>query len=141
MHTRNTHPVICFIILTAYFFNVAAMAGGMVLCQNPVNGSSTEFVGSQEHCSTSTNDSHNHDSTERCMCAPCPCDDTPIVIDVVPVLRDDEFQTRFTKPLTPHYAIHMPIVRRSLSRISFLEYDRPALHQSLRQVRTIVLIL
>jgi len=141
MHTRNTHPFICFIILLAYFFNVAAMTSGAVLCQNPANGSSTEFLTGQEHCSTSSNVRHEHDSNERCMCTPCPCEHTPLVIDVVPVLRDDEFQTGFTKLIPLFYAIHTPIVRLRLSRIPLFDYDRPALYLSLKQAHTVVLIL
>jgi len=150
MITRRIHPVIGLIVLVAYFLNLAAVAGGAVLCQNPESGSSIEFIGGSEHCSTSPDDEHDHDhdhdhehkSAECCWCDACPCQDTPLAFDVVVhVFRDDDSPEGLAKSIAFDFVPHPQTVWPAVNQISFPDRSPPVPYLSHRQIRTIVLII
>ncbi len=139
VRTRQTHPVIRLVALAAYLLNLAAAAGGAVLCQDPVGEASIELACDHDHCTATVEVEHDHDFG-GCWCFSCPCDDTSLVMDVALVLRDDDVRAGARNVLTitvPHFET----VQRPAHQALRADRPPPGLGRSLRQLRTVVLIV
>ncbi len=138
MLRRRHHSVICLVALSAYMFNVAAVIGGAVLCEDPAGVSSLEFGCDHDHCPATVITAHEHDSA--CWCSACPCVDEPLELDVATVLRDDDARTRAPGVqgcMVPSFYAVLPGSHRIVRDRSAV----PGLDRSLRHLRTVVLIV
>ena len=139
MNARRTHPAICLIALAAYLLNLGAAAGGAVFCQEPAGDSSIEFACDHDHCAA-TPKAHDHD-VGGCWCSSCPCEDTSLAIDVAPSLRDDDVGVSTLSSITVGFLQQFETQRRSTNRALLADRPPPVLDQSLRQLRTVILIV
>lgn len=143
MRSRSVHRGLCLVALVAYLFNLAFVASGAVICQDPQGQPRFELACDHSHCGPSGEVEHDHgDPVEACWCAACPCEDMPLGICVTATVRGDEWQG--TPQSSPHYVLAL------LERGMLLEgrrqraYPRrppPAVDQTLRRLRTIILIV
>ena len=138
MRTRPSHPVTCLVALTAYLLNLAAIAGGAVVCQDPAGASSIEVACDHDHCAATVDTEHDHDSG-RCWCSSCPCEDTPLALDVAPLLKDDDVRASMRN--VPAIIVkHFATVRLPASQVLRTDRLLSAFDRTLRQRRTVVLI-
>lgn len=140
MSTRKAHPIICVIALGAYLLNLVAAAGGAVLCQNPAGESSIELVGDHDHCPDTIEIIHEPD-TGSCWCSACPCEDRPLALDVPPLQRNDSARACLSKSLSHCFLQPIDMHPRTVDHYSFADRTPLACDRSLRQLRTVVLIV
>ncbi len=138
MCAQRSHPVICLVALAAYLLNLVALAGGAVLCQDPAGESSIELACDHDHCAATVE--HDHDFG-GCWCSSCPCEDTPLAIDVVPLRKDDNVRASTLYSLTFVFVQRFEMQRWTANRVLLVYRPIPALDRSLRQLRTVVLIV
>ena len=136
---KRSHPVICLVALAAYLLNLIALAGGAVLCQDPAGESSIEFACDHDHCAATVETEHDHDSG-GCWCSSCPCDDTPLTMDVAPVPKDDDVRASTPNSRTFVFVQRFEREGRTTNRVLLADRLPPAL-DPLRQLRTVVLIV
>ncbi len=140
VRARRTNPVICLAALAAYLLNMAVAAGGAVLCHDPAGESSIEFTCDHDHCAATVESEHDH-ASGGCWCSSCPCEDTPLPVHVVPLLRDDDVRASTPDSLTLVFVPRSETQRQSAHRGLLAVRPPPALDRSLRQLRTVVLIV
>ena len=136
LHGPRSHPVVCLIALAASLLNLGAAAGGAVLCQGPVGQSSIELACDHEHCGAAVGAEHDHDSGD-CRCSSCPCQDTPIAVDLAPPAKDDDAQASPRHSLAFVFGPRCDIDGRTARPFFLADRPRPA---SLRQLRSVVRI-
>jgi hypothetical protein len=140
MRARRTHPVLCLVALAAYLLNLAAAAGGAVLCHDPAGESSVEFACDHDHCSTTVDAGHEHHPA-GCWCSSCPCEDSPLVMEAPPWHKDDDLRASAPDSATLGFAQHLETKTRTANRVLLAGRPPPASNRSLRQLRTVVLIV
>ena len=140
MRARRTNPVICFAALAAYVLNLAAAAGGAVLCHAPEGDSSIELACDHDHCGSVVESDHDHEAG-GCWCSSCPCDDTPLPVDLVSVLRDDDVWVSALESLTFLFVPLSETQSRTANGLWLTARPPAALDRSLRQRRPVVLIV
>ena len=140
VRTARIHPVIGLVALAAYLLNMAAAAGGAVLCFDPAGASSIEIASDHDHCTTAVESEHGHDAGD-CWCAGCPCEDTPLTADVVTMRKDDDVRGSTSDVSTFGFVPPFAAPWHTVSRMVLADRAPPVLDRSLRQLRTVVLIV
>ncbi len=140
MRARRTNHFICLAALAAYLLNMAAAAGGAVLCHDPAGEPSIEIACDHDHCAAAVESEHDH-ASGGCWCSSCPCEDTPLPVHVVPLLRDDDIRASTPDLLTLVFVPRSETQRRTAHRVLLAVCPSTALDRSLRQLRTVVLIV
>ena len=142
MNTRRVHPILCFLVLAAYLLNLSAAAAGAVLCQEPAGETSIEFVCEHDHCEEIVIEIVHDHSLDNCWCATtCPCDDTQLVVEITPLFRNDKFQSSSLISYTLAFVSHSTLSLRLTNSILFEVRPHLTFDNSLRQLRTVVLIV
>jgi hypothetical protein len=142
MRQRRAHLLVCWLAAFAYVANVLVAAGGAVRCEDPQGHAAIEIGCDHGHCGTGrAADGHRHADDRACWCDQCPCEDTPLGMDVAPLLRDDDARASTPDSVTFGFVQRSEMETRTANRVLLADRPPPAFDRSLRQFRTVVLIV